>query len=91
MSTILILSYVSVEKWYWRLSSLVAVSVAPVCSDDLLLHFPYNDHYNDVTCHGAIATKYGDNVNLVYDSERNSTVACFTEGEEGTYFEVLLH
>ena len=59
--------------------------VIPKCEDDLLLYFPYEDHYNDVTCHQAIATKYGDGVSLQFDPDRNGNVACFTGG---THFEV---
>ena len=61
--------------------------VSPTCADDLLLHFPYNDHYNDVTCHKAIATLYGDGVSLVADANRPGKVACFT-GQ--THFEVTV-
>ncbi|KAK2174415.1 hypothetical protein NP493_806g01009 [Ridgeia piscesae] len=39
--------------------------IIPSCSDDLLLYFPYEDHYNDVTCHHAIATQYGSDVSIV--------------------------
>ena len=63
------------------------VAVIPTCSDDLLLYFPYEEHYNDVTCHKAIATQYGGGVSLVADAERGGNVACFT-GD--THFEVSL-
>ncbi|KAI0239669.1 hypothetical protein LSAT2_009631 [Lamellibrachia satsuma] len=59
--------------------------IIPTCSDDLLLYFPYEDHYNDVTCHHAIATQYGSNVNIKNDPDRNGNVACFS-GD--THFEV---
>ncbi|KAI0236872.1 hypothetical protein LSAT2_012642 [Lamellibrachia satsuma] len=59
--------------------------IIPTCSDDLLLYFPYEDHYNDVTCHHAIATQYGSNVDILPDADRNSNVACFS-GD--THFEV---
>ena len=68
-------------------SYLHLVAVMPTCSDDLLLHFPYEDHYNDVTCHKAIATQYGDGVSLEADAVRGGNVACFT-GD--THFEVCL-
>jgi len=61
--------------------------VTPKCDDDLLLHFPYEDHYNDVTCHQAIATQYGVGVSLQFDVDRKSNVACFTGG---THFQVGL-
>ncbi|KAI0236833.1 hypothetical protein LSAT2_012602 [Lamellibrachia satsuma] len=64
---------------------LPAGALIPKCEDDLLLYFPYEDHYNDVTCHHAIATQYGDGVSLQFDPERNGNVACFTGG---THFEV---
>ncbi|KAI0218126.1 hypothetical protein LSAT2_030156 [Lamellibrachia satsuma] len=51
--------------------------ITPTCRDDLLLHFPYEDHYNDVTCHHAIATQYGSDVRRTFDAVRNSNVACF--------------
>ena len=45
--------------------------VEPTCSDDLLLHFPYNDHFDDVTCHHAKGYAYGDGeVKIVHDTER---------------------
>ncbi|KAI0239671.1 hypothetical protein LSAT2_009633 [Lamellibrachia satsuma] len=59
--------------------------IIPTCSDDLLLYFPYEDHYNDVTCHHAIATQHGTDVSRVFDSERRGNVACF--GGQ-THFEV---
>ena len=62
-------------------------TVVPTCADNLLLHFPYEDHYNDVTCHHAIATKYGEGVSIRYDSDRRGNVACFTGG---THFEVSI-
>ena len=56
----------------------VVVAVAPECTDDMLLHFPFDDHFNDVTCNHAVTTKYGPGqVRLVWDSDRNSTVASF--------------
>ncbi|KAK2193943.1 hypothetical protein NP493_4g03049 [Ridgeia piscesae] len=57
----------------------------PQCHDDLLLHFPYEDHYNDVTCHQAIATQYGTGVSIQHDPVRNGNVACFAGN---THFEV---
>ena len=62
--------------------------VIPQCEDDLLLHVPYEDHYNDVTCHHAVATQYGDGVSLQFDPGRNGNVACFTGG---IHFEVNIH
>ncbi|KAK2189371.1 hypothetical protein NP493_108g03006 [Ridgeia piscesae] len=61
--------------------------LTPKCDDDLLLHFPYEDHYNDVTCHQAIATQYGVGVSLQFDVDRKSNVACFTGG---THFQVVM-
>ncbi|KAI0220620.1 hypothetical protein LSAT2_027886 [Lamellibrachia satsuma] len=67
----------------------VCVQVSEIklmCSDDLLLYFSYEDHYNDVTCHQAIATQYGHGVERKIDPSRNdSGVACFS-GQ--THFEV---
>ena len=78
--------YVSVD-WVKKYPSSLVAEIIPHCEDDLLLHFPYEDHYNDVTCHHAIATQYGDGVSLQYDAERQGNVACFTGG---THFEVIL-
>ncbi|KAK2175222.1 hypothetical protein NP493_743g03045 [Ridgeia piscesae] len=52
--------------------------INPTCADDLLLHFPYEDHYNDVTCHGAVATQYGEGVKKKFDASRRGIVACFS-------------
>ena len=79
-----IISLSQTKQLHLHFSSSVA-EIIPHCEDDLLLHFPYEDHYNDVTCHHAIATQYGDGVSLQYDAERQGNVACFT-GE--THFEV---
>lgn len=65
--------------------ALSLASVNPTCSDDLLLRFPFEDHYNDVTCHGAVATQYGEGVERKFDAERHGTVACLS-GK--THFEV---
>ncbi|KAI0232633.1 hypothetical protein LSAT2_017057 [Lamellibrachia satsuma] len=59
--------------------------IVPTCSDDLLLYFPYEEHYNDVTCHHAIATQYGQNVDIRPDPIRKGNVACFGGN---THFEV---
>ncbi|KAI0213204.1 hypothetical protein LSAT2_001799 [Lamellibrachia satsuma] len=43
----------------------------PVCTDDLLLHFPYDVDFNDITCHHAIGNMYGPGVvRIVNDTER---------------------
>ena len=70
-------------------------SVKPMCSDDLLLYFSYEDHYNDVTCHQAIATQYGQGVERRFDPMRKGIVACFSgqthfEVGQGRHFEVGL-
>ena len=65
----------------------IIFTVNPTCTDNLLLHFPYEEHYNDVTCHQAIATKYGEGVSIRHDSDRAGNVACFT-GQ--THFEVCV-
>ncbi|KAI0240166.1 hypothetical protein LSAT2_009126 [Lamellibrachia satsuma] len=59
--------------------------IKPMCSDDLLLYFSYEDHYNDVTCHQAVATQYGQGVERRFDPMRKGIVACFS-GQ--THFEV---
>ena len=45
------------------------------CTSDMLLHFPFDDHFNDVTCTGAISTVHGD-VSIENDAMRGN-VACF--------------
>ena len=55
------------------------VLVYPMCSDDLLLHCPFVNHLNDVTCHHAESTLCGPEggVKLVYDNYLDRNVACF--------------
>ncbi|KAI0210499.1 hypothetical protein LSAT2_004756 [Lamellibrachia satsuma] len=49
--------------------------VDPNCSDDLLLHFPYDVDFNDVTCHHAKGYTYGDGqATIVNDAERGRVV-----------------
>ena len=56
------------------------------CDDSMLLHFPFNNHLNDVTCNKAISSTYGQGtVSLVTDANRG-TVANFTNG----YLEVRI-
>ncbi|KAI0242793.1 hypothetical protein LSAT2_011099, partial [Lamellibrachia satsuma] len=46
------------------------------CSDDLLLHFNFENGFTDVTCHHAVANKYGDGtVALTTDPGRLGKVA----------------
>ena len=54
------------------------VAATKICADDLLLHFPFEDNYDDASCHHAIATQYGCEVGIQYDSTRAGKVACFT-------------
>ena len=52
----------------------------------MLLHFPFDNHLNDVTCNKAISSKYGQgSVTLVNDVDRG-TVASFDNG----YLEVSI-
>ena len=45
--------------------------VLQACGDDLLLHFPFDDHFDDVTCHHAQGFPYGEGtVTLVNDPDR---------------------
>ena len=54
------------------------------CSDDLVLHFTYEEHFNDMTCNHAIATMYGHGTaTLVTDG--NHTAVRF---DGRSYFEV---
>ncbi|KAI0208076.1 hypothetical protein LSAT2_007249 [Lamellibrachia satsuma] len=50
---------------------------ADSCSSDMLLHFPFDDHFNDVTCNRAVSTVYGG-VSIENDTMRGN-VACFNE------------
>ena len=56
------------------------------CEDNLLLHFPFENSFDDVTCHGAVATKYGSgSVELITDPVHGN-VASF---DGSAYLEVL--
>ena len=47
--------------------------VEPTCSNDLLLHFPYDYdvNFDDITCHKAKGYSYGDGeVKIVNDPDR---------------------
>ena len=46
------------------------------CSDDMLLHFPFTDHFNDITCKHAQGDMYGHPV-IVYDADLDRKVAEF--------------
>ena len=53
-------------------------TVDPTCSDDLLLHFPYEVDFDDVTCHHAKGYAYGDGkATIIYDPIRNGNVVHF--------------
>ncbi|KAK2180369.1 hypothetical protein NP493_446g03019 [Ridgeia piscesae] len=57
----------------------VVSQVQPSCADDLLLHFDFENDFNDVTCHNAVANKYGDGaVTRVSDPHRPGKVAMFS-------------
>ena len=43
--------------------------VLQACGDDLLLYFPFDNHFDDVTCRHALGFPYG-NVSLVDDPDR---------------------
>ena len=50
-------------------------SVEPSCSDDLLLHCPYDVDFDDTTCHHAKGYAYGDGkANIVNDPVRGNVV-----------------
>ena len=54
------------------------VAVVPTCSNDLLLHFDFDNDFNDVTCHNAVANEYGaGTVTLAASSGRTGKVARF--------------
>ncbi|KAI0235884.1 hypothetical protein LSAT2_013571 [Lamellibrachia satsuma] len=49
--------------------------IDPSCSDDLLLYFPYDVDFDDVTCHHAKGYAYGDGVaSIVNDVDRGKVV-----------------
>ena len=49
----------------------LSVTVVPACSDDLLLRFPYDVNYDDISCHNAKGYAYGEGtVDIVPDAER---------------------
>ena len=49
----------------------ISVTVVPACSDDLLLRFPYDVNYDDISCHNAKGYAYGEGtVDIVPDAER---------------------
>ena len=51
------------------------LTVDPSCSDDLLLYFPYNNNFDDVTCHHAKGYAYGDGeAKIVNDPIRGKVV-----------------
>ena len=51
------------------------ISVEPTCSDDLLLYFPYDVNFDDVTCHHAKGYAYGDGkATIVNDVDRGNVV-----------------
>ncbi|KAI0233151.1 hypothetical protein LSAT2_016591 [Lamellibrachia satsuma] len=50
---------------------IVLSAIEPNCADELLLHFPYDKHFDDVTCHHAKGYAYGDGkVRIVNDDVR---------------------
>jgi len=56
------------------------LSVDPTCDNELLLHFPYEIDFDDVTCHKAKGYSYGQDgghVKIVYDNDRQENVAEF--------------
>ena len=59
-------------------------AVQPTCSDDLLLHFTYEEHFNDVTCHHAIATMYGPGTATLVTDGAHTAVRF----DGSSYFEV---
>ena len=61
-----------------RTDFIVLTSVDPTCDNRLLLHFPYEVNFDDVTCHKAKGYSYGEGeVKIVYDADRDQNVAQF--------------
>ena len=57
--------------------SLFWLAVDPICSDDLLLYFPYDVDFDDVTCHHAKGYAYGDGVASIVNDPDRGRVVCF--------------
>ena len=51
--------------------------VPDACSGDLLLHFPFDDNFNDVTCRHAAGHVYGSGVVRIVDDAQRGKVALF--------------
>ena len=57
------------------ISNTALYSVNPTCSNDLLLHVPYEVNFDDVTCHKAKGYAYGDGVAvIVNDADRGNVL-----------------
>ena len=56
--------------------TMYSLDVKDTCKDDMLLHYTFDDTFNDVTCKHAISTIYGK-PEFKYSAERGSNVACF--------------
>ncbi|KAK2173994.1 hypothetical protein NP493_837g01005 [Ridgeia piscesae] len=55
-------------------------AIDPTCDNELLLHFPYEIDFDDITCHKAKGYSYGQDgghVKIVYDNDRQENVAEF--------------
>ena len=50
-----------------------------------MLHFPYDDHFNDISCNHAISILYGDKHGAIIQKDGNNKYVCFS-GK--THFEV---
>ena len=58
----------------------LSVSVSTVdqsCSDDLLLYFPFNEDFDDVTCHHAKGYAYGPGAATIVDDAVRGKVVHF--------------
>lgn len=55
--------------------SVSLVYVEPACSDELLLYFPFDVDFDDVSCHNAKGYAYGYGMaSIVNDAERGNVV-----------------
>ena len=57
------------------LRAVLSYAVVPTCVDQLLLHFPFDYDFNDITCHNAIGVRRGKGkMNIENDPQRGSVL-----------------
>ena len=53
------------------------MTIGETCKSDPMLHFPYDDHFNDVSCNRALSTTYGDLHGATLHKQGNHKFVCF--------------